>query len=118
MNLLQEKAPPVKAIPPDPIVRNRVSLVLEASASLETGTELLVSSADEVDSTHLLAHRYFFGLNQTQTTTEDQIQRVIVELAYFNSLDEGYYYCIMTPPKIQTNAAITDILSYPILNYK
>ena len=74
----------------------------------------LPSIDSETDSS-LLAHKEFFGILADE---EKRQQNILVELAHFSSLPEGYYYCTMSPPRIQVNASLTDILFYPLLEEK
>ena len=76
----------------------------------------LPSIDTENDNGKLLAHRNFYGIPEKITEYDDKEGRIIIELAYFNKLKEGYYYTIMTPPKMVTNAVTTDISLYPIVN--
>ncbi|MHA2250414.1 MAG: cyclase family protein [Candidatus Kariarchaeaceae archaeon] len=66
----------------------------------------------EDDGGKLFAHKNYFGMSHQENQIQNDPYRVLVELAYFSDLKEGYYYCSMTPPKIQTNAVITDIILY------
>lgn len=75
----------------------------------------LPSTDSENDDGKLLAHRTFFEIPETGITFKDTKKKVIVELAYFSEIDQNYYYFIMTPPKIKTNAIITDILFFPLM---
>lgn len=74
----------------------------------------LPSTDPENDGGKLLAHRTFFELPESGIHFNDTLQKIIVELAHFGNLEQNYYYFIMTPAKIQTNAMITDILFYPL----
>lgn len=71
----------------------------------------LPSMDKETDNT-LSSHKIFFGSDQNVNT-----QKTIIELAYFQNLEEGYYYYVLTPPILQTDATITDIWFYPLENY-
>ena len=77
----------------------------------------LPSTDPENDNGKLLAHRAFFKLPREGIDFEDKHKKVIVELAYFKELVQNYYYFIMTPARIQSNAMITDLLFYPIINH-
>ena len=78
----------------------------------------LPSTDPENDNGKLLAHRAFFKLPREGIDFEDKYKKVIVELAYFKELVQNYYYFIMTPARIQSNAMITDILFYPVINHQ
>lgn len=71
----------------------------------------LPSMDKETDNT-LSSHKIFFGSDQNVNT-----QKTIIELAYFQNLEEGYYYYVLTPPILQTDATITDIWFYTLENY-
>ncbi|MCY3414672.1 MAG: cyclase family protein [Candidatus Heimdallarchaeota archaeon] len=74
------------------------------------GIEVLMLDLPSIDretDKELWGHKYFF----------ENEKRIIIELAYFDKLNEGYYYYEMTPMKIQTDAISTDIKFYPIINY-
>jgi len=75
----------------------------------------LPSIDPESDGGKLSAHRNFFGLPATGIEGEDLEKRALVELAYFNNLEEGYYYARITPPRIRTNAVTTGIIFRPLL---
>lgn len=61
-------------------------------------------SVDREDDGGLLAaHKNFFTL----------AKNYVVELAYFDTLKEGYYYCVLTPYPVELDAMITDIYFYP-----
>ena len=75
----------------------------------------LPSTDSENDGGKLLAHRSFFELPDIGINFNDTKKKVIVELAHFGQVVQNYYYFIMTPPKIEANAIITDILFYPLL---
>ncbi|MDH5404684.1 MAG: cyclase family protein [Candidatus Heimdallarchaeota archaeon] len=69
----------------------------------------LPSIDKETDGGKLLAHRNFLGLPREGIKSTVEEFRFIVELAYFENLQQGYYYLNITPPKIDDNACITDI---------
>ena len=75
----------------------------------------LPSIDPEKDGGKLLAHRAFFGLPKTGFTAKAIPQNALVEMAYFPSLEEGYYYFTITPPRIQTNAVSTGITCRPLI---
>lgn len=75
----------------------------------------LPSTDSENDQGKLLAHRAFFEIPREGIEFNDSKKKAIVELAYFRNVVQDYYYFIMTPPKIQANAIITDILFYPLI---
>lgn len=68
----------------------------------------------ESDGGKLLAHRGFFGLPDTGFDAEDLEKRVLVELAMFSGLEEGYYYVVITPPLLETNAVSTGIVFHSL----
>jgi arylformamidase len=72
----------------------------------------------ERDEGKLLAHRAFFEIPEGVINYEDKKKRVVIELAHFANLEQGFYYCITTPAKIQTNAVTTGIKFYKVVNYK
>ena len=79
------------------------------------GLILDLPSADiEKDGGKLLAHRNFFGLPEGITNYIDIEKRIIVELAHFKDVEEGYYYMIMTPSLLKVNAIATDIWIYKL----
>lgn len=75
----------------------------------------LPSTDSENDGGKLLAHRAFFEIPESGITFNDTKKKVIVELAHFSQIVQNYYYFIMTPSKIKTNAIITDILFYALI---
>ena len=75
----------------------------------------LPSTDSENDNGKLLAHRAFFELPRKGIEFEDTKKKAITELAYFKELVQNYYYFIMTPAKITSNAIITDILFYTLI---
>ena len=75
----------------------------------------LPSTDAEYDQGKLLAHRAFFEIPREGINFNDIKKKAIVELAYFKDVVQNYYYFILTPPKIQANAIITDILFYPLI---
>jgi len=70
----------------------------------------LPSIDPEEDQGKLLAHRRFFGLPDTGHDAQDPEKRVLVELARFENLSEGYYFVTVTPPLFQANAVSTGII--------
>lgn len=64
----------------------------------------LPSADPENDGGKLLAHRAFFEIPPEVHEFTDNTSKAIVELARFNNLEEGYYYCVISPPRIRTNA--------------
>ncbi len=70
----------------------------------------LPSVDKEDDGGKLLAHRNYFGLNADQKGA----LRAIVEFAHFPPLDSERYYIVMSPPHIQSDSFVTDILAYPL----
>ncbi len=75
----------------------------------------LPSTDSENDKGKLLAHRAFFEIPREGIKFDDMKKKAIVELAYFKDVVQNNYYFIMTPPKIQANAIITDIVFYPLV---
>jgi kynurenine formamidase len=76
----------------------------------------LPSIDPEQDGGKLAAHRNYFGLPITGTEgIIDKEKRSLVELAWFHDLKEGYYYCVLTPPRFQTHAVTTGIIFYPLI---
>lgn len=85
-----------------------------ASQKITTLLLDLPSTDQENDGGKLLAHRAFFEIPDKGFEFLDTKKKVIAELTYLNEIKQNYYYFIMTPAKIQTNAIITDILFYPL----
>jgi kynurenine formamidase len=71
-------------------------------------------SADNEDDTQLMSHKEFFLTTKHSSGTNKLLQKAIVELAYFGQLEESYYYCMMSPAKIETDAIITDIIFWSL----
>ncbi|OLS19939.1 MAG: Kynurenine formamidase [Candidatus Heimdallarchaeota archaeon LC_3] len=67
-------------------------------------------SADAESDTKLMSHKDFFLFKENQEKENFSKQKAIIELAHFGSLNQDYYFCMMTPTKIETDAMITDIL--------
>lgn len=86
-----------------------------AQKFIDLGIDLIIldlpSMDKETDST-LASHKIFFESDKTTRS-----QNVIIELAHFHNLKEGYYYFVLTPPILQTDATITDIWFYHLENY-
>lgn len=76
----------------------------------------LPSIDPEKDEGKLLAHRAFFGLPSTGIEANDREKRALVELAWFDGLEEGYYYSYITPPSFQANAVTTGIIFHPLIS--
>lgn len=77
------------------------------------GIFLDLPSADlENDGGKLLAHRKFFLLPDTGYIADSHPLKYIGELLYFKGIDEGYYFTIITPYRLETDAVITDIIFY------
>lgn len=76
----------------------------------------LPSTDPEQDGGRLIAHRKFFGIPLEGYKSDDIEGRLIIELAYFNKVKEGYYYCVIAPPKFQTDAMATDVLFFPLID--
>jgi arylformamidase len=74
----------------------------------------LPSIDPEEDQGKLLAHRNYFGLPETGHDASDLERRVLVELARFNNLSEGYFFVTVTPPLFQANAVSTGIMFQPL----
>lgn len=74
----------------------------------------LPSIDPEKDEGKLAAHRRFFGIPMKGHDAVDGEKRVLVELAWFHGLDEGYYYAVITPPRFQANAVSTGVVFYPL----
>jgi len=64
----------------------------------------LPSADPENDGGKLLTHRAFFEIPRKVHEFTDKTSKAIVELAHFGDLEEGYYYCVLSPPRIRTNA--------------
>ncbi|MHA1983651.1 MAG: hypothetical protein ACW967_04790 [Candidatus Hodarchaeales archaeon] len=71
-------------------------------------------SADNEDDTQLKGHKEFFLTTKHTGGTYKPLQKAIVELAHFGQLEESYYYCMMSPAKIETDAIITDIIFWTL----
>ncbi|MHA2028135.1 MAG: cyclase family protein [Candidatus Kariarchaeaceae archaeon] len=101
----------------DPIaIHPQAATYLNGSIPKIKGIILDLPSADgESDGGKLQAHRNFLGLPSDGLLIEKEENRIIVELAYFHTLKEGYYYYVLTPPRTETNAAITDIFFYKMV---
>jgi len=74
----------------------------------------LPSIDPERDGGKLSAHRSYFGLPETGHYSQNVEKRILIELAYFSEIEEGYYYAVLTPSRFQTNAAATEILFWPL----
>ncbi|MCH8906657.1 MAG: cyclase family protein, partial [Candidatus Heimdallarchaeota archaeon] len=94
----------------DPELSNKLTLHFPKIKILLLDLPSIDSESSEV----LLAHRRFFNLPNEGITTEVKDKKGIVELAKFTNVSDGYYFCMMSPPKTQTNAAITDIIFHSI----
>jgi len=70
----------------------------------------LPSIDPEEDEGKLSAHRAIFGLPETGHDMTDAEMRLLVELADFSALEEGYYYVVITLPRFETNAAAAGIV--------
>lgn len=75
----------------------------------------LPSTDSENDNGKLLAHRAFFEIPKEGIEFNDTKKKVITELAHFKNVVQNYYYFLMTPAKIESNAIITDVLFYPLI---
>jgi len=71
-------------------------------------------SADNENDIKLMGHKEFFFTTEQTSATEKPLQKAIVELAHFGQLEESYYFCMMTPAKIETDAIVTDILFWSL----
>lgn len=69
----------------------------------------LPSIDPEHDNGNLLAHRAYFGLPAKGFTGIIKEKRALVELAWLQGMDEGYYYAVVTPAKFQANAVHTEV---------
>lgn len=70
----------------------------------------LPSVDKEDDGGKLLAHRNFFGLDDSP----EGEQRAIIEFGQFRDLYAQYAYVVLTPAHIESDSMITDVLAYPL----
>ena len=99
--------------------KDTLKLISDFSCKGRKVTSLILdlpSTDPEDDGGKLLAHRSFFEIPETGIEFTDHKKKVIAELAYFTDVVQNYYYFIMTPARIQSNAMVTDILFYPLIN--
>ena len=75
----------------------------------------LPSTDAEDDGGKLLAHRAFFEITHQCIEIKYSKKKIIVELANFQRIVQNYYYFILTPARITSNAMITDIFFYPLI---
>ncbi|MFW9927885.1 MAG: cyclase family protein [Candidatus Thorarchaeota archaeon] len=65
-------------------------------------------SIDSENDRNLLGHKTFL-INKDHDKNKIH-GSAIIELAFFPHLTQGYYFCVLTPPKIDSDAIITDII--------
>ena len=96
--------------------KNFISLGQKASRFLSEEYPVIkllildLPSADNETETILMGHKEFLLLNKENNDLIFKSPKAIVELAHFGILNQGYYFCMLTPTKIETDAMITDIL--------
>ncbi len=86
-----------------PALASAVSQFEENGSEIQT-LILDLPSVDMENDAELTAHRRFLQIPDGVSEYEDKLGRAVVELAYFGDLKEGYYYCSITPPRIESNA--------------
>jgi kynurenine formamidase len=70
----------------------------------------LPSADKEEDGGKLLAHRNFFEIPEQGLDFTDIKHKSIVELANFDGIEQGFYYAVVNPFKIDLDAMVLDII--------